>query len=295
MSNLSALGRVWLDGRLVAAGSARVSAFDRGFLFGDGCYETLRAYGGKPFLLDGHIGRLFLSASRLGFRGMPSRSSFVRAVGAVLKANSLRSARVRLVVTRGEGWPEMGDPRTGQPTVLVYAFHYVPPSAAAMRDGVRIILAKTVRNDRRAADPAIKSICLLNALTARREADRAGAFEAVMANPQGYLAEAIAANIFFVRRGKLFTPALSAGILPGITRDLVIALARRSRIPVREGFFRPAELSAADEAFLTASTIEIVPVAMAGAKRLPSARPVTRRIQEAYWKEVGRVTGVKHG
>ena len=295
MSNLSALGRVWLDGRLVAAGSARIPAFDRGFLFGDGCYETLRAYGGKPFLLDGHISRLNLSAARLGFRGMPPRPYFARAVGAVLKSNGLRDARVRLVVSRGEGWPELRELRTARPTVLVYAFHYSPPPAGAMRDGVRIIMAKTVRNDRMAADPAIKSTCLLNALTARREADRTGAFEAVMANPQGFLAEAIAANIFFVRKGILYTPALAAGILPGITRDLVISLARLARIRVREGLFRPGDLIGADEAFLTASTVEIVPVGAIGAKRLPAIRPVTRQMQDLYRREVARVTGVTHG
>lgn len=295
MTNPTFPGRVWLDGRLVAAASARIPVFDRGFLFGDGCYETLRAYGGRPFLLDGHIGRLFLSASRLGFRGMPSRASFVRAVGAVLKSNNLSQARIRIVATRGEGWPELRDLRTARPTILVYAFHYAPPPAAAVRDGVRVILAKTIRNDRRAADPAIKSTCLLNALTARREADRTGAFEAVMCNPRGELAEAVAANIFFVRRGVLMTPALSAGILPGITRDLVISLARRLHIRVREGLFSPPELLHADEAFLTASTIEIIPVGMIGSKRLPSGRPVTRQLQEAYRREVVRVTGVKNG
>lgn len=295
MSNLSGLGRVWLDGRLVAAGSARVSVFDRGLLFGDGCYETIRSYGGKPFLLGGHIGRLFLSAGRLGFRSMPSRASFVRAVSAVLKANRLGDARIRVVVTRGEGWPELRDLKTGHPTVLVYAFPYVPLPAPAMRQGVRIIMAQTVRNDQRASDPAIKSLCLLNALTARREADRFGVFEAVMANPKGFLAEAIAANIFFVRRGTLFTPALSAGILPGITRDLVISLARRSRIPVREGMYRPGELLRADEAFLTSSTIEIVPVGAVGTRRLPFLRPVTHSLQDSYTREVGRMTGVGHG
>lgn len=295
MSNLSALGQVWLDGRLVAAGSARVSAFDRGFLFGDGCYETLRAYGGKPYLLDGHIGRLFLSAGRLGFRGMPSRASFTRAVRAVLKANSLRDARIRIVASRGEGWPELRDLRVGRPTILIYSFHYVPLPASVMREGVRIILAGTVRNDRRASDPAIKSTCLLNSLTARREADRTGAFEAVMSNPQGFLAEASAANIFYVRRGVLFTPSLSTGILPGITRNLVIALARQAHIPVREGAYRSAELLGADEAFLTASTIEIVPVGVVGSKRLSSIRPVTRQLQDLYMRDVQRITGVKRG
>jgi len=293
VSGLTALGRVWLDGRLVAAGSARVSAFDRGFLFGDGCYETFRAYGGKPFLLDGHLARLFNSAGRLGFRDMPPARVLSKAVFAVLKSNHLRDARIRIVVTRGEGWPELRDLRTSNPTVLVYAFHYVPPSASILRDGARIILARTVRNDRRAADPAIKSTCLLNALTARREVDRTGVFEAVMVNPQGFLAEAVAANIFMVKSGILFTPSLSAGILPGITRDLVMSLARHAGIRVREGLFRPSALVGADEAFLTASTIEIVPVSFVGGCRLPLARPVTRRFQEAYSREVGRRTGVK--
>jgi len=283
--------KVFLDGRIVPAASARVSAFDRGFLFGDGCYETFRTYGDRPFRLREHLVRLRGSVSRLGFRGVAGTGALARAVGKLIRANLLRDARVRIVVSRGPGWPELRHLRTRKSTVLVYGFPYNPPSTAALRDGVRVIMGRTVRNDARSVDHCIKSTSQLNSLLARLEADRAGAYEEVMVNPQGFLAEAVAANVFFVRRGVLFTPALGAGLLPGITRSLVLSLARKLGIRVREGFFRPAALMSADEAFITSSTAEIVPVARAGKRRYPAAKPVTRALQGAYARAVARETG----
>ncbi|MEK7767937.1 MAG: aminotransferase class IV, partial [bacterium] len=135
---------------------------------------------------------------------------------------------------------------------------------------------------RRALDPAIKSLNLLNSFLAKREAARAGARDAVLLNPDGFVAEGTASNVFFVRRGTLCTPALEAGILEGITRGIVLDLARRLGFRVREGLFRPAALLAAEEAFLTASTIELLPLAALGARRYPASRPVTRVLQSAY-------------
>ncbi len=297
MSKSGPPGRPWkvfLDGRIVPAASARVSAFDRGFLFGDGCYETFRTYGDRPFRLREHLVRLRSSISRLGFRGVPGTGALARAVGRLIRANLLRDARVRIVVSRGPGWPDLRDLRTRKPTVLIYGFPHHPPSVSALRDGVRVIMAKTVRNDARSVDHCVKSTSQFNSLLARLEADRAGAYEEVMVNPQGFLAEAVAANIFFVRRGVLLTPALEAGLLPGITRSLVLSLARSHGIRVREGFFRPAALLSADEAFITSSTAEIVPVARMGGRRYAADRPVTRILQDEYaevvWLETGGIS-----
>lgn len=275
--------RVWLNGALVPLGAARIPAFDRGFLFGDGIYETVRAYGGRPFRLAEHLHRLALSARRLALRWPGGARPLVEGVRRVLAANGLGDARIRLVVTRGPGTPDLGGIAAARrPTIFIYALPYVPPSPRAYRDGVQAIIPSVVRNDRRALDPAIKSLNLLNNLLATREARRAGAREAIMLNPQGFVAEAAAANVFFVRRGVLLTPALTVGILAGITRDLVIELAGRLGRPVREGRFRAADLLGAEEAFVTASTIEILPLASIGRRRLPRLRPVTRALMAAY-------------
>jgi branched-chain amino acid aminotransferase len=266
--------------------------FDRGFLFGDGVYETVRTYATRPFRLAAHLDRLGLSAGRLGIRVPPGIPA---AVGAVLRANRLAGARVRIVLTRGSGSIELADPGSTRPTVLVYAVPYSPPPESAYRDGVTAIIPAIVRNDRRALDPAIKSLNLLNAFLAVKEARRHGAREAIMLNTTGRVAEAAAANVFFVRRGVLCTPALESGILPGITRDLVLDLARRLGFPVKEAMFPPRDLGDAEEAFVTASTIEILPLARIGgrgyARRYPVSRPYTRALMTAYRVTVEDETG----
>lgn len=278
--------RVWLNGRLVPLSRARISVFDRGFLFGDGIYETLRAYDGRPFRTGAHLGRLAESARRLKMRIPVGREELLRGVGRVVSGNRLRDARVRIVVSRGSGEPDLLSIRDSRPAVLIYAVPYSPPPPVAYRDGVRAIIPAVARNDRRSLDPAIKSCNLINNLLAALEARRARAREAIMLNPGGYVAEAASANVFFVSRGRLLTPALASGILAGITRALVINLARRLGFPVREGLFRLGALMRAEEVFVTASTIEILPVASIAAGRrrrvFPRCRPYTRALQEGY-------------
>jgi len=274
--------RVSLNGRILPLSAARIPVFDRGLLFGDGIYETVRAYAGRPFRLAEHLRRLADSARRLGFRLPVGPSTLERAVGRTLGANRLREARIRIVVTRGVGLPELSAVRGTRPMWLVYALPYLPPPEAAYRAGVRAIVPSVVRNDRRSVDPAIKASSLLNNLLAAREAARAGAREAIMLNPAGFVAEAASANVAWVKDGVLRTPSLDCGILAGVTRGIVLDLARRLGVRVREGRFRPAALERADEAFVTASTIEILPLASLGRRRYPAVRPVTRTLALAY-------------
>ena len=279
--------KVCLDGRILPLVRARVPVFDRGLLFGDGIYETLRSYGGRRFREADHFHRLAASARRLGFRLPVSAAMLAREVTRTLAANRLRDARIRIVVTRGGGRPDLSAVTATRPTRLVYALPYAPPSAVTYRDGVRAIISTVVRNDRRSVDPAIKTTSLLNSLFAARGAARAGAREAIMLNPQGFVTEAASANVFWVKDGVLCTPSLDCGILEGVTRGVVLGLARRLGIPVRESRFRPAALERADEAFVTASTIEILPLASLGHRRYPAARPVTATLALAYRALVG--------
>ena len=272
----------YLNGKFMPLARARIPVTDRGFLFGDGIYETIRSYGGRPFRLREHLARLAVSARRLAFRLPVPARGFERAVARVLGANALRDARIRIVVSRGAGCPDLSAIAGLRSAWLIYAMPYAPPPPSAYRDGVAAIIPSVVRNDRRAVDPAIKASSLLNNLLAAREASKAGAREAIMLNPAGFVAEAASANVFWVQAGVLCTPAEECGILPGITRDLVLDLARRLGIPVRRGRFRPVALQRADEAFVTASMIEILPLASLGRRRYPAARPVTRALGLAY-------------
>ncbi len=273
---------VYLNGRLVAARRAGISVFDRGFLYGDGIYETIRAYGGHPFRLPAHLDRLRASARLTGVRLPGNGAGLAAMVRRVLAANRLADARIRITVSRGAGGPDPALMAGLQPTVLITAAPYLPPPPATVRDGVRAVITRVVRNDRRAVDPAIKATSLLNNILASREAAGRGARQAILLNPAGEVAEAASANIFWVRRGVLTTPSLAAGILPGVTRAVVLDLARRLGFSVREGRYLPAALTGADEAFVSASTIEILPLAWLGGRRFPARRPVTRALQTAY-------------
>jgi branched-chain amino acid aminotransferase len=273
---------VMLNGRLCRAARAAISPFDRGLLYGDGIYETIRAYGGRPFRLGAHLDRLRASAARLGLRLPGGGVPLTAAVDRVLAANRLREARIRITVTRGAAGPDPVAPAGLVPTVLVFASPYAPPPPADYRDGVRAVITRVIRNDRRAVDPAIKATSLLNNLLAAREAGAQGAREAILLNGRGEVAESASANVFWVRRGTLYTPSLEVGILAGVTRAVVLDLARRLGVPVRAGRFRPAALSGADEAFVSASTIEVLPLAALGRRRYPPRRPVTRALQTAY-------------
>jgi len=291
--NPGARSRVWLNGRLVPAFRARVSVFDRGFLFGDGVYETMRAYAGRPFRLAQHLDRLGASAWRLDLRLPGGRRGAARAVRSVLAANRLGDARVRVTVTRGAGPAELGKTAPARPTMLAVAVPYSPPSPREYREGVGVILARTRRNPREALDPAIKSNNLINNMLAKMEAARAGARDAIFLNIAGHLAEGSTSNVFLVDGGVLMTPALSCGILPGVTRAAVIGLARRMGMVVREGRFTPHDLARADEVFLTASTVELLPVGRIGRRRLPAARPVTARLLAGYRALVARELGLR--
>lgn len=273
--------RVWLNGRLVPEQKAVIPAFDRGFLFGDGIYETIRAYRGVPFRLARHLERLAVSAKGLGISIPGGTARIGKAVQAVIAANRLESARIRITISRGVGWePSMKGLRP--PTILVHAAPYVPPSDDDYRRGVPAVIVDRVRNDRRAVDPAMKTTSLLNNVLAALDAKRAGAREAILLNPAGYVAEEATANVFWVRSQVVYTPSLDVGILAGVTRSLVLELARRLGYPVREGRFRPSALRSADEAFVTASTIEVLPLASVGRRRYKPFRPVTRALSCAY-------------
>jgi branched-chain amino acid aminotransferase len=281
---------VYLNGRFVAREQAVVSVFDHGFLYGDGIYETMRAYEGRLFLLDRHLARLKRSAKAISLRLPLPTEQIGNALNETLNVNKLRDAYVRLHISRGPGEIGLDPALCPAPTIVIAAkpFHDYPASCFAK--GVRVAIVKTRRNHPLALDPAIKGTNFLNNILAKIESLKKGAYEGIMLNWQGYVAEGTISNIVAVRKGILYTPHRDTGILEGVTRDLVIRLAKRKRIPVREMLLTPSQLFTADECFITNTTIEIMPVTTIGREKIGSGKPgaVTNLLLQEYKNEVTR-------
>jgi branched-chain amino acid aminotransferase len=251
---------VYLNNKMVPAAEAKVSVFDHGFLYGDGIYETMRVYGGVVFLLDEHLKRLRRSASLIGLDIARNDSDIEGAVYETLLANGLGDAYVRLTVSRGYGEIGLDPDLCKEPTFIIIAEKFKPYPRSYYDGGIRLKIAAVRRNLKEALNPQIKSLNFLNNILAKIEAKQADANEAVMLNVSGYLAEGTVSNIFFVKDEVLCTPSIKCGILDGITRALVIDLAARNGIRIREGEFKPEDLYGSSEVFITNSTMEVMPV-----------------------------------
>ncbi len=277
---------VWLQDRLVDAADARISVFDRGFRAGEGVFETIRSYRGHPFRLGAHLDRAADGASTLGF-AFPARDRLRRAViDTAAAAGPDRDAVLRLTVTPGliePGSPFPGTP-TGAPTVVVTAQpHEVDPTTYT-----RGVTAVTLARARELPD--VKAVSYLTASLARREATARGADEALLTTPDGLLLEGSYSNVFLVHEGRLTTPALEVGILPGVTRAVVLELAGAEGLEVEERRIGRGELLEAEEVFLTATTREIVPLVAVDGSRIGDGRPgpTTTALLERYRHEVER-------
>jgi branched-chain amino acid aminotransferase len=279
---------VYLDGHFVAREKALVSVFDHGFLYGDGIYETIRAYGGRLFLLKKHLTRLKHSAGAISLTLPLPLEKIGDALIESLRVNKLRDAYVRLQISRGPGEIGLDPALCPAPTMVITAkpFHDYPETY--FENGVDVAIVKTRRNHPLALPPSIKGTNFLNNILAKIEAKKARAFEGIMLNWQGYVAEGTISNIFLAKKGVLFTPHLDTGILEGVTRDLVLRLAARKKMTVYERLLRPGNVYAADECFITNSTMEIMPVTKVDKKVIGTGRPgpVTTTLLQAYKKEV---------
>ena len=281
---------VWLNGRFLPARDARVSALDRGLLHGDGAYDTWRTYGGAPFGTAAHLRRLTAAARVLDLPAPGPARVWERRVRGLVARSGLTDAAVRLTVTRGTAGDALAPDHPSRPTLLLTARRLPAHLARRQREGVPVVLLPFPRD---AGPPwgGLKLVGHASAVAGRVAASRRGAAEGLYVTPGGEVTEATSANLFLVERGALVTPPLAAGILPGVTRALVIALARRAGLRVREERVTVARLRRAREIFLTASTIEILPVARLDGRAVGGGRPgpVTRRLQSAYAAHVAGV------
>ncbi len=279
---------VYLDGHFVAKDQAVVSVFDHGFLYGDGIYETMRAYGGRFFLLKKHLARLKRSADAISLKLPLPLNKIGDALNESLNVNDLKDAYVRLHISRGPGDIGLDPALCAAPTMVIVAKPFHPYPAAYYELGIKVAIVKTRRNHPLALDPSIKGTNFLNNILAKIESLKAGAYEGIMLNWRGHVAEGTISNIFMVKRGILYTPHMDTGILEGVTRDFVLRLAKRKRIPVREMAILPRNLIAADECFITNTTMEIMPVTTIDRKTVGSGRPgpITALLHRMYRKEV---------
>lgn len=270
-------GQIYVNGRLIAAGEASTSAMDRGFLYGDGIFETIRVYTGKPFMLDAHLARMAQGCSVISLP-MPNVEEIKRGVEQVLKTNGLSDAYLRITVTRGPTGSMWSDLERSSPTVVIMSKPFIPHDFG---QGLRLIVS-SFRSDERNPLTGIKQTGILWKILARAEARRAGVDDALMLDTQVHVSEATSANIFWVRGNILYTPSLDCGILPGVTRAIVLDIAHEQDISAIEGKFGLDDLRAADEAFLTSSTWELAQIRSLAEKEFGTSRPITKKLTEKY-------------
>jgi len=287
---------VYLNGSLVPRSRARISVSDHGFLYGYGLFETMRAYNGQIFLLDRHIKRLTNSAEVIGMGEKVVGLDLEKACTDTLKANKLNDARVRLTVTNGElnalPWTDPG----GKPTVVVTAQPYTPLSEEKYSEGFKVGIA-SVRRCRQSVVSTMKSINYLLNVMARMDVAKRGLDEALLLNDDGYIAEGGGSNVFFVRSSRLVTPSLNSGIIPGVTREVVMELAEGLGIGLTEGTVGMAIIKQCDEAFMTNALIEVMPMTAVGDESgqvvtIGEGKPgkITRQLMAAYRERVERET-----
>ena len=281
--------RVNINGAITSAEDARVSVLDHGFLFGDSIYETLRTYGRKPFLFSKHFVRLEHSARSIHLDLLWDKE---RTRGEILRtlkeADNPKESRIRLVVTRGVGDMTPDTEACITPTVVIIVSALVEPALDVYENGTDVIVSSFHRT-LQFAD--VKTGNLMRQVLAFREAKRANAFEAILLTPEGMLSDGITSNIYLIRNGKLLTPSSQAGIVAGITRGVVLELARSAGLQVVEGVLPVSEIADAEEMFLTSTTREVVPITRVDGKPVGSGKPgpVTLALLKAYRLAVDRL------
>ena len=274
---------VWLNGAIVPGGEARVSIVDRGFLYGDGLFETMRSYGGRIFRLDEHLDRLFGSAEAIRLRIPYSSAQLGEAIYRTIEVNELGDGCVRLTVSRGEGETRLDTPKNGAPTMVIAAKDPIPYSLEQYEVGFKATVA-TVRCNEFSPISRMKSLNFLNNIVARMEAKVRGADEAILLNTNSYLAEAAVSNVFLVKGRSLLTPSVDCGILPGITRNAILELASNLKLEVIEGKFHLSELTESGEAFLTNSLMEVMGLVEVDGASIGDGKPgpITLELHRAY-------------
>lgn len=291
MSALEAV--VYVNGRITPAADAVVPVFDHGFLYGEGVYETLRTYRREPFLFGPHMDRLRRSAGLMALDVPFTDAQMLGWVTDTMAAHdrmlaTLPEAYIRILLTRGVGALTYNPDACPTPTLVIIVKTFPFPAERTFTEGIAVALVDVRRNHPSALNPTIKSNNLLNNALAMQEALRHHAEEALMQNHDGHIVECSQSNFFIVKDGSLRTAPLADGLLPGITRQFVMDLARDHGVQTDERSFTPDDVYAADEAFITGTTREVTPVVRVGERRIGTGKPgaVTRRLLDEFRRRV---------
>lgn len=281
---------IWINGTFYSSEEAHCSCLDRGLLYGDGLFETMRTYRGMVFRLEAHLRRLAEGAQVLHIQLPLSHQELREAVQTAVARSNLASAYVRLTMTRGIG----GQPSeldASSPSVMIWVRDFGGYPEELYERGMSAILAATRRNEHSALS-RVKSLNYLDNLLARAEAKQAGADEAILLNTAGMLAEASASNLFIVENGRLLTPPVAAGLLPGITRACLIELAEAQGIDLSQEPLSLEQLTQAEEVFLTNSLMEVMPLTRFAGQPIGTGRvgPLTKQMSDAYHTMVAAET-----
>jgi len=279
---------IYINGEYFSRENAKVSVYDHGLLYGDGVFEGMRIYASKVFALEDHLVRLYESARAIALQIPIDLDAMRTAVNETLAKNGLSEGYVRLVVTRGGNQLGLDPFRCEDPQVIIIVDSISLYPEKFYTEGLDLVTASTIRNHPAALSPRIKSLNYLNNIMAKIEAIRAGCIEAVMLNHKGEVAECTGDNIFIVRRGRLLTPPIDAGILEGITRNTVLMLARQEGIEVAEETLTRHDQFVADECFLTGSAAEVIPAVKLDGRTIGDGKPgpITKQLNEAFRNHV---------
>jgi branched-chain amino acid aminotransferase len=276
--------KVWIDGKMLEKAQAKVSVFDHGLLYGDGVFEGIRVYGGRIFRCRAHLDRLFASAKCIRLAIPISWQEIQDAMIQTIQANGLVDGYIRLVVTRGEGTLGLDPNKCPRPSVFVIADQIALYPRKMYEEGMAVIIAKTRRTSDIMLPPSVKSLNYLNNILAKMEAIDAGVCEAIMLNDRDEVAEATGDNVFLVKNGQVVTPSPEAGILIGVTRQLVIDLCAELGIPLAQRPVHVEDIRQADECFLTGTAAEIIAVTQVDGLAIGTGKPgpVTMRLQQSF-------------
>ena len=285
-SQTSAL--IYLDGEWLDRESAKVSVFDHGLLYGDGVFEGMRVYSGKTFRLAEHVDRLYDSARAIMLTPYMSKAEMIAVTEEGVRRSGLQDGYLRHIITRGVG--DLGlDPRKCPRAGIIIIFDVIaiwPPER--YEQGLSLITAGTPINQREALSPRVKSLNYLNHILAKVEATNAGADDAIMLDSGGFIAEATGMNLFVWKNDALYTPAVYAGLLRGVTRDTIMEIAGEAGYRVVETMLNRYDLYTADEAFLTGTAAEVAPIRQVDGRIIGEGKagPVTRDLRARFQKLV---------
>jgi branched-chain amino acid aminotransferase len=278
--------RIWLDNKLVDETDAKISVFDHGLLYGDGVFEGIRIYSSRVFELEAHIKRLYESAKAIRLVVPMSKDKLIRAVEKTTEANGVIDGYIRLVVTRGVGTLGLNPFICEEGRLFIIADNIQLYPEELYEKGMKVISATTVRNHPLSIPAQVKSLNYLNNILAKIEALDNNVPEAVMYNHEGYVAEATGDNVFIVKNGVIYTPPVEAGALEGITRGVVIKLAKEEKLEVVEKNLTRFDLFNCDEFFLTGTAAEVIGVVDIDSRIIGAGNPgpITRLLRKKFYQ-----------